>query len=357
MKYLICSLIFLFSSCDKKELFDKKPDSEQPKLIVEKLKVLGSGDIKLNFIPGEEPNDYSVQLTWPDFDGKVLFSDNESNRKAQDTVANSITLLNLKGGQTYKVKFFIYDSSGRAYDFLKEIFVPEDLVLSGNIKLNDNQSLAANRIFISRDLNLITEDKNLNIIANSIYSESGATISNFDLNSQAKPDSNGLNGGVITIESGSLFGELTINLSGQKGGNGTYNLPLYNIIPSPEPFGLFLEVKKDCPGKSGANAGRRGNLFVVHRETNNLNFKVNYINTPGGLPGPSSSQVSNEEKIQWCQNELWPVQRNSNGKLIPNNPNSYCWQEERCNNSPTLGAPASGGRACFRNYGGNYECR
>jgi len=183
-----------------------------------------------------------------------------------------------------------------------------DYVIDEPLVLKEHTTLEVDRLVLTKNALIITEDKNLMINAKELVSE-GAVIRNFAEGQRAFWEAQGRNGGNITITVHHGSGNLQVLLKGEDGGPGKH--------------GLAIDHHPGCSGTSGANGGNSGSLVATIVDNNG--FNLSYQNDIS-LAGPAGVKG----KVFWgTPNAVYPP-------CVDDAPNGID------------GKPGSKGQVCFK---------
>lgn len=270
-KKITCLLplfILIHAGCSG-ELSKKSQDSD---VRIESLK---QEQIQTTIIPGDNFNQYKVELSWPDAKGTIRVVDqarNISDIKASDKKFVG----DAEGGTEVAYLLEQISDDGRVTASLPiTVPVPKDVLLKGEMSLKEDLVVESGRVFLDSSLVLKTNQFKLHIHADTLKS-ARATIKNFDeSDTQTEAGSNGLNGGDIEIKASHSSGILTLNLRGQNGGPGKT---------------AFFVLGRPCMPGSGATGGSSGMVTFESFDSNTFSLIVNRFESNGGLPGPVLGQ-------------------------------------------------------------------
>ncbi|MBS1970005.1 MAG: hypothetical protein JSU04_06835 [Bdellovibrionales bacterium] len=158
-----------------------------------------------------------------------------------------------------------------------------DYVIDGPVKLTQHLKVEADRVVLTENAVITTEDKTLTIITKELVTE-GAMIRNFPSGAKAYFAMNGRTGGAVIISARKARGTLDVQLNGEGGGHGKNGY-------------LSEGGHGGCP-TDGANGGNPGslNLEVV----DNNSFNINWTNTVGeageaGVKGAANDSTPRDQ--------------------------------------------------------------
>ncbi len=230
-------------------------------------------------------------LKWPAHKNSIVRVFQSDDEDGVETVENSLVLKNRMGGKFEKIRIEQFEilTEKRKASFTVEIKPPEDQIFSGLIVLNEDYIQTTERLFILGNARVYTQQFNLKVKAQKIFSEEGALITNFPLESSAELEKKGLSGGQIEIFATEAVGRLKIILNGQNGGVGRLGTPdamlyqgmvLHANALVPDSINL-----RSCPGNRGGLAGKSGSLVFSADESNNFILLSETELAKAGLPG------------------------------------------------------------------------
>ncbi len=161
--------------------------------------------------------------------------------------------------------------------------VEPDYVIDGPLKLTRHLKIEADRVILTENAVITTEDKTLTIIAKELVTE-GARISNFPSGAKAYFAMNGRTGGAVTISVRRARGTLDVQLNGEGGGHGKNGY-------------LSEGGHGGCP-TDGANGGNPGSLNLEVADNNS--FNINWTNTVGeageaGVKGAANDSTPRDQ--------------------------------------------------------------
>lgn len=189
-------------------------------------------------------------------------------------------------------------------EMLNDLVVDDDFNID---KLKIDQELRYNQIRISKKGKIITNGRTVRLYARQVVSDDGQIVS-FKSFSDTKPGENGKNGGRLELKTKKILGKLTINLSGENGGDGLDAVDLtYNKGQAKNGANGAFEIVNDhinntftprCVkvpengadgvivgdiGKDGMNGGHGGNKGEVILDIEDKNTLVNLfdVSKPG----------------------------------------------------------------------------
>lgn len=158
-----------------------------------------------------------------------------------------------------------------------------DYVIDGPLVLSSHTKIEVDRIVLTKNAVITTEDKTLTLIAKELVSD-GGVIRNFAPEAAAYWANNGRTGGMITLMVQTARGTLDVDLNGEKGGHGK------NGYRGPSGHG-------GCPG-NGANGGNSGSLHL--EVVDNDGFNINWTNEVGaageaGIKGAADDNTPRDQ--------------------------------------------------------------
>lgn len=209
----------------------------------------------------------------------------------------------------------IVTTSQAESEMLNDLIIDDDFFID---KLKLESELRYNQIRISKKGRIITNGRSVRLYARQVVSDDGQIVSykNF---LEAKPGDNGRHGGSLELTTKKVLGKLTINLSGENGGDGfdavdlTYNKGrakdgangTFEVVNDPR-NGFYSRCVKGPEngtdgiimgdtGKNGMNGGQGGNKGEVILNVEDKDTLVNLFNESkpglggrGGLGGQGS---------------------------------------------------------------------
>lgn len=323
----------ILSGCSDDIIDDEKKPEEQI-FEIQKLKVLSRKQISVVYKPTLNPNIYSAVLKWPAFDGIVKLKNKENLYIEDDlNIENEFTIKNLIGGSEY-IFFSEISNSSRQQKSEVEINLlpPKDLVLSGNLSFSKNQKLVYERVFISDEAKIYTNEFQVDIEFNELIVGNRVEIFNFNPDLKSEINSVGKDGGVLSMRGPAAKGFLNVYLNGQAGSDGDTG---------------FLRCQSEydqqwCLGTNGSNAGARGRFLIELEESipDQFDFEYKFLDTKFGQAGVTN-RIPNNKIYNECN---WY-------RTHPREP-KVCNLVE-----PMNGKPTDGGSVCFKyNKDTNYEC-
>lgn len=293
-------LVLAFTACmkvTKKGEVENNATETQVEQRMPELKseqILDSSDFQIIYSGEKEPNQYSVNLKWPQLKNSVIRIFHSGDDQGAEIVENSFMMQNKKGGQSEKIRIEQYDTATekRKSVFTLEIKPPEDLVFSGLQVLSEDLIKAAERLFILADARIYAQQFNLKIKTHKIIAEEGSLITNFPSDSSADLEKVGLSGGLIEIFSTEAVGRLKIVLNGQSGGSGRLGTPEAKLFD-----GMILRADtlvsgstllQSCPGNSGGQGGKSGSLVFSVDESKDFILLSDIELSKSGLSGETN---------------------------------------------------------------------
>jgi hypothetical protein len=269
----------------------------------------GPSNFKAVLIDGENPNEYSVKLTWDwskRYRGKFrivrtdLTSKDDSGVESVELDSSAREYLNevgLRNGVKYSYSITVENQVGSVGEY--EVLIPTDLVFSKESNrpskytklVNETYYFSVHRVFFFDDTEIVLDGKNLEINTDIISYES-IRLSAFD--NKVESRNLGRDGSNVSIfaeeyrkpiarvDDDQFNPKLIIDLSGENGKNGE---PGKNGI-----VGGF----RDCAnyryhdggdGNSGGNGGNGGNAVVKIKRYDYQNSPVVELKSKGGEMG------------------------------------------------------------------------
>ncbi|PIS11674.1 MAG: hypothetical protein COT73_02730, partial [Bdellovibrio sp. CG10_big_fil_rev_8_21_14_0_10_47_8] len=173
-----------------------------------------------------------------------------------------------------------------------EVKVPRDLVIEGNMTLQQNTNWNIyHRVYFPKNTTLTTMGYQLIIQTDEIIAQ-GGKLQTFPPGSTS--GTNGRSGGSITLLAATASGELQVELRGQKGGEGPTAPCIINIDPNfgrhgPPPFRTVQTVRTNMTlnqvPQVGFDGGDTGQLSVELRQEHSLKIKTAFEPGTGGIGG------------------------------------------------------------------------
>lgn len=219
------------------------------------------------------PFEYSVLIEWQEFTGTVRIS--EGSKILAVLPSSEKSFLHQKVPHDSQQSYLLEQLSadGRVLASIPLfVAVPKDIVLTGEIKLQESMNIEANRIFLRSNLILYTLDRDLFLSSEVLVGEN-SLIQNYPKDLEAPRARNGRNGGKIAIQAKESRGSLRIVLNGEKGGAGKDGMV---TVPGRHP---------GCMGTNGGQGGAAGILTVQISENSGMNITYENLQVPGGRAG------------------------------------------------------------------------
>lgn len=276
MKIIIIFLTaFVFTGCLK--IKDKSQKIEE----AEPVKDLS---VSAEVIATPAPNAYQVRLSVPGQIQVIQRTDiSDSSLQYLDLNLENGFFVDLKpvAGRSYKYEMgFIEDGHFHSQVGIS-VSIPEDLVIQGQMTLNQDTMWSYSRIYFLKDSLLRTQQYSLNIQADQIISEAG-TIETFP--STGSDPAQGRSGGSILVNTKTAMGNLTIVMRGENGAMGAEGLGescAYRMSGK--------HAEDGGPGKDGGNSGQF-NIYISGSHSLNLNAVISAgLAGPGGPGGTTCS--------------------------------------------------------------------
>jgi hypothetical protein len=285
MKYqfgLSILVLAMFVSCVKVKKkddveADHKPSGQTLPPLVQSVTALSVLNLKIKYQGQPSPNQYAAEISWPIAPVKCMYRIIGDKNTSSETTENSIIINELSGGVEQKIIFEQYevDTQKRLASFDVILLPPEDLVFDGVVNLVENTEKKVERLFLTASAQVYTNQFNLKIMANNIYSEFGAIISNFPDGAVGDMELHGLSGGKIEISSDSAIGNLLVILNAQRGGQGKWGWPGSDSTAT----------GPACLPNSGADSGDSGSLFFTLNDSKDFSLTPHMIVVEGGKVG------------------------------------------------------------------------
>lgn len=158
-----------------------------------------------------------------------------------------------------------------------------DYVIDGPLKLTQHLKIEADRVVLTENAVITTEDKTLMIVTKELISE-GALIQNFAPGAKAYFSTDGRAGGAIVISAQRARGTLEAHLNGEGGGHGK------NGYLQESGYG-------GCP-TNGSNGGNAGSINL--EVADNDGFNISWTNTVGtageaGIKGAANDSTPRDQ--------------------------------------------------------------
>lgn len=315
----------------KKSDSAKAQEFREPQQL-ELVDVLSRHQVKMTYIPTTKPNIYDVELNWPRFNGVItILNDKKELLSRELTSQDEFLIQDLEGGLEKTIYLQTYKPATNLFTEIElKIMPPKDLVLSGTLVLRENTTLVANRIFITNDTKIHNTSHNLEITFSQLILGKNVLISPYPIDQRALPDTIGSDSGNIKIQGDQAYGNLTVYMNSEGGGNGSQG-------------GVSCRsgwVEAMCQGYVGKNSGKVGSAIIELVDSTNLVLTNQVLRMPGGVGGAK-----------------YPGQGKDAAKICGNTPHSVI-EANICNTPPVAGASATGGKICFKSSReSSYECK
>lgn len=278
----------LVSACTKKDTLTQSK-TEEAKLTVkseaekqEETKVLSANDFKIYYSRSYFENKYNANISWPKpkipfqlkFNDQIVFDSSGSDK-------TEVVIPELPATKTQIITVRL-NNSGWFDAFVIKLEPKQDFVLSGPMNLDSDLIQNEGRIYLRSDAVVYIRNRDTTINAPEIYAEKGAVITNFQSDEKAGINKDGIDGGLLQIETEKAAGHLRIVLNSQSGGQGKHGFP----AQAADSNGIVPIGKVDqCYGDSGGNAGNAGSLHFRAGETSDFRLDVKNAPARGGSPG------------------------------------------------------------------------
>lgn len=265
-KIILLLLPLTFLNACANELDHKK---EEP---TSGVRILSESQVHITFTPSDSANSYTATLIWPEAQGTIRILE---NAKVLATLSGQFTSYSMPVEGGTEVSYLVEHLSSEN-KIISSVpisgTVPKDLFWDKETILEQDTTINAGRIYISKDARLLTKQFNLTILADTIKAE-GGLITNFaNGESQKAIATQGLNGGNILIQAKYATGNLAIEMRGQNGGEGKSSV-----------MGAIGSTQQCFPG-SGGDGGNSGELKIDIADGTTLALLVNRFI---GVKGPS----------------------------------------------------------------------
>ncbi|MFN3454840.1 MAG: hypothetical protein ACK41T_07750 [Pseudobdellovibrio sp.] len=253
--------------------------------ISENYRDIRVSDIRLEYIGNpHQSNLYDVKLYWPKTTFQVAFVINDQIIYQSQQNQSEYIIQNLQGGVKKLLQVSILNSENSLLERgTLEIVVPQDVSLSGQLNLQKDMSINAQRVFID-GAHIYTGIFNFVIQTQELIIVKDTTIQSFPLNAKALTGQNGRSGGLIKIVTQAARGErLKFILNSESGGDGfaAYRKRLDNSNQT-----------ESCNGLNGANAGKASDLFLkIYDDHSQLPVIYESYKALAGLAGPAYNKI------------------------------------------------------------------
>ncbi|MFZ3229915.1 MAG: hypothetical protein WA160_06910 [Pseudobdellovibrio sp.] len=290
MKKSVIILMLLVSSCSKESLFEKQETlpAEVKVNENEKKESISQDQIKVKIVGiPDQPNKYQVQFTWPEYDGYVRIFDGQKVLNENQTEGTSFVIDDIDGGSVLNLIVEVYGKTIKSRETSNiKLNIPKDLVLSGEIYIQDNTIKSASRIFIAENTVIYNQQFNLEYDFDELHVASGVVFQNFPTGAKASDSIDGRSGGYVKLIGKLGVGKVQFVSNSEIGGNGINPPPRCQMSRSDDPQ---IEKVIDCFGGSGRSSGHRGS-FSVSLETNGgLEITSQILDVIGGGFGAASN--------------------------------------------------------------------
>lgn len=269
---MICIATCFGSSACSVELKDKAK-STAPAPRVKPLAVLTQLDLVQDLRGLDKPNQYELQIRWPEFFGELRISHGGQMLDVLLGEQGQYLVDNIEGGA--KLSYLIEQIvDGRIKSsFILPVNVPRDFELNGISFLQDDQIIKAERVFLGSDTVVFTREYDLQIHAKELISD-GASLRNFtESDGVSEREKNGKAGGKIELHIGRAVGQLEVELSGEAAGRGRDGARVLGT------------GHRGCWGTSGGNGGDAGQFILDVRDDNHFRYHIKSRPGLGGLAG------------------------------------------------------------------------
>lgn len=206
----------------------------------------------------------------------------------------------------HQYRYEVLDSSGKGLASY-EALIPKDLILNEKIFVESSAIFKAARIYFGSQFSLYTNGNQVKILADQLFVSTGARIVSFEKKANAPQGVSGRDGGRLEIQAQRSLGRLSIDLSGEAGGQGLQGeawpraqsgdsgRPSRTIGAGPNreereiPATLGSPGKDGVRGRDGHQGGEGGNSGQLFAEIwNHQQFSLEFVSEAGGggAPGP-----------------------------------------------------------------------
>ena len=258
---------FLLIACEKDFEFEKA-DKEPAKGT--QVKELFQEDFKVSIEPDAGANKYWLRISWPKSSGSIVALEN--SKRIFKSSGNAYKYEKLyTGGEKFELSLFQEDSEEPS--LVKQIEIPEDLVISQSKVLSGDLVFKGGRFFLNGALKIQSSSYNINIEADEFISEN-AMIETFPSGQKANRETNGRSGGNISIRTSKATGKLFVILRGEDGGDGRSSSCMKH-------FGYL------CNAAGAGDGGNYGNFSFDSKDSRNFEVTVERFPGFGGEGGIS----------------------------------------------------------------------
>ncbi|MFN3453762.1 MAG: hypothetical protein ACK41T_02305 [Pseudobdellovibrio sp.] len=340
-KFIVILLsINLYSCADK--LFENKNQNQTENQDIT-LKILSRENIKITYLATHKSNTYNVELSWPEFDGLVNIREENSDKYINDEPikSNKFLIKDMLGGSevTYILETYNLERNLRKQIGLK-LLPPKDLVLSGIVSLSQDTKYIYDKVIISDNTEIYSNQYNLEIKFNELVIGNNVIISHYPTNQVAVVNQHGRDGGSISFNGRFASGYLKIVLNSEKGTNGEQGFP--RCLSFAE-----NEFWHDCYGTSGGNTGKRGQVYIDLEDSTQFDYNFEFQNIEGGSKGEKLVNIDRSQRDRICR--AWQAKSN-----IEQHKERF----NKCDKESVNGLSASGGKLCIKlNKGSDYDCK
>lgn len=274
-----------------------KPPQPQRKQV--NTRELRLDDVLIEFVGQPQPDVYNMMFSWPEtrdrirvsVNGQVAFAVNTSERPSEG-------VSNLQGGCKVSVLIEILDqqyhvitSGVRDFDVPKDYIFPNQVKLTGNMKIQNERVFMNNSVITTENFNLEIQTKKL-IVLDKSSALAKSSIQNFIPGAKAKHGDDGRSGGLIRIDAEYAEGDLVFTMNSEAGGD-AFKGYFYKY-----PLAGTAAIMEDaiCPlGTNGFAAGRNGDLNLKVKDISNFRHYVQETLSEGGQIAPTlqRGEISN----------------------------------------------------------------
>ncbi len=213
-----------------------------------------------------------------------------------------------------------------------QVYAQSEFILDEAMTLTEDTVITADRIYLSKNAVIFTQNYNLKIEAQMIEAELGSMVGHYNYDQAAGVNQNGRNGGSIEIKSQTAFGQLQLLANSEKGGGG-----LGGWGPTEFSKGQINNMVS-CSAGSGKASGQVGSIQFETYNSQNFVLSKKVLHSEGGAIGP----MADNYKV------ITPFNKK--------NPN-YKTRNQDCDETSVVGKPSFGGQICTRLQSqSNYEC-
>lgn len=328
IKYIFPIALMTLSACmkvKKKEEAESAAKVEVQSTEAHAVSVLSEDKLSVQYIPTEEPNNYTARISWPQANGSLRFI--LPDGQVFTSESNEIEIPNQSFQKKINLTVDQVDQNSQKLiaHFSLSLQAPQDWVVASAVYFQQNEEVNVERIFFLQGAQIYTQQFNVKIRAKKLISAQGTLIANFPEGSTAAIETAGLSGGTIDLKVEEARGSLDFLLNGQRGGQGKNGWK--------ESTSEFAGAEK-CAPNSGANSGNSGSLIY------DVQFQDQFMSTKKMVLVSGGVQGTLLESIMY----IGPKPENKA-------------RRENCANNPVDGQAGKPGKICVKNYQLNkFDC-